>query len=127
VSEAMLLHYKRRVECHSNHVSISFRSGCVLLEGGVSAKFFKALLNRKKSIISIDSGGRETYFGPINLGQNFLKIFEFVYFRIFENFFITDSRSTDHDPCSFVGIFDLPTSELEDAISLANGRDRGWR
>jgi len=80
VSEAMLLHYKRRIDCHSNHVSICFRSGCVLLEGGVSAKFFKALLNRKKSIISIDSGGRETYFGPINLGQNFLKIFEFVSF-----------------------------------------------
>jgi len=57
----------------------------------------------KNSIIPIDSGGRETYFGPINLGQNSLKIFwkflrDLVFFRIFKNFFITVSRSTDHNP-----------------------------
>jgi len=41
VHRAMLLHFERRVECRLNHLSISFRSGSVFLEGGVSMKFFQ--------------------------------------------------------------------------------------
>jgi len=51
------------------------------------------------------------------LFENFLQIFEgLIFFRIYEKFFITDSRSTDHDPSSSVGIFGLPISEPEVAI-----------
>jgi len=41
VSKRMLLHLERRDECRLNHLSISFRSGCVFLESGVSVKFFQ--------------------------------------------------------------------------------------
>jgi len=74
---AMLLRFEIRVECRLNHLSISFRSGCVLLEGAVSVKFRKNRKNRKKSTIRIDSGGRETYFGPVNIFvKKYLKIGE---------------------------------------------------
>jgi len=35
MSETMLLHFERHIECRLNHLSISFRSGSVLLEGDV--------------------------------------------------------------------------------------------
>jgi len=77
VYRTMLLRFEIRVECRLNHLSISFRLGRVLLGGGVSLKFRKNRKNRKKSTIRTDSGGRETYFGPVNIFvKKYLKIVE---------------------------------------------------
>ena len=73
----------------------------------------------KNSITSIDRERRETYFGPVNIFvKKYLKIVENIsgtwnFFGIFENFFITDSRSTGLDRRSSVGIFFLSTSVPE--------------
>ena len=84
----MLLRFEIRVECRLNHLSISFRLGRVLLEGGVSLKFRKNRKNRKKSTIRTDSGDRETYFGTIYLGRNFLKILGAEFFFEFSKIFL---------------------------------------
>jgi len=84
----------------------------------------------KKSTIPIDSGGRETYFGPVNIFvKKYLKIVENIledFFGIYENFFITDSRNTDLNQRSSVGNFFLSTSVpemtcLESCISRTVG------
>jgi len=50
---------------------------------------------------------------------------ELIFFQIFENFFITYSRSIGHDPCSSVGIFRLTDSEPEVAIFPRSVRGSG--
>ena len=65
----------------------------------------------------MDSGSRETYFNPQIWENIFWKFLEDLIFDgILEKFLIIDSRSTDHDSCSSVRIFGLPTSEPEIAF-----------
>ena len=67
----------------------------------------------KKSTTRIDSGGRETYFGLVNIFvKKYLKIVENIlgdleFFGIFENFFITDSRSTKNEGDEKIGTMDI--------------------
>jgi len=120
---AMLLHFERRVERRRKHHTISFRSGCVLLEGMVFGEIIISIEGKigkmvKNSITSID---RETYFGSNIFGNIFvkhMKIIEnmsgdFEFLWNFRKFFITDSGSTGLNRRSSVGIFFLSTSVPE--------------
>jgi len=79
----------------------------------------------KKSTQEVEKRNLETLNWK-KMCENFLQIFEgLIFFRIYEKFFITDSKSTDHDPSSSVGIFGLPTSELEVAIFSRTFGSRG--
>jgi len=88
---------------------VEFREIFLSLKG----KFGK---NEKKSTQEVEKRNLEKLNWK-KLFENFLQIFEgLIFFRIYEKFFITDSKSTDHDPSLSDGIFGLPTSELEVAI-----------
>jgi len=41
MTQAMLLNFKKRVECRLNHLSIPFRLGYALMEGEIFSKFSK--------------------------------------------------------------------------------------
>jgi len=65
----------RRMPLEPSVYLFSFR--LCTLGGGVSVKFRKNRKNRKKSTIRIDAGGRETYFGPVNIFvKKYMKIDE---------------------------------------------------
>ena len=82
VSERTLQYLEIRVERRWNDPSISFRSGCVLLEGVVFGEIFPSFEGKigkmiKNSITPIDRERRDAYFGPVNiLVKKYLKIVE---------------------------------------------------
>jgi len=83
VYRAMLFRFEIRFERRWNDPSSSIRSGCVLMEGVVFDEIFLSFEGKigkmvKNSTTPIDREYRETYFVPINLGQNIL-----TYFQIF--------------------------------------------
>ena len=103
-------------------IYLSLRSGCVLWEGGVSVKFFQVPKEKSEKWKKVDYTNRlrrsRNVIWTYKIRTKFLEIVEnslvdLEFFRIFANFFITDSKSTSLDRRSTVRISFLSTSVPE--------------